>query len=244
MNGIDAYYHTVENLQKQVIEAQHQLLEKVAAAMADTIAGNGRIFIFGTGHSHMLVEEGFYRAGGLACVVPIFSSAFMLHENAALGSYLERSAGIARILIDHYRPQPGEMILIYSNSGVNMLPVEMAIVARELGLKVVSICSKNYAKVAPLSAFGKRLFEVADFDLDNGGMPGDAVVPLEGTSWRVAASSTIVNALLWNCLLTETVMELQRRGVELPLIVSLNMEGAAEHNRVVLEKWRKVNPYL
>ncbi len=244
MNGIETYYSSIMALEKRVLERQTAELERIARAMADTITQDKRIFIFGTGHSHMLIEEAFCRAGGLACVVPIFSTALMLHEHPFLGSLIERNAGLAPVLLDHYHPQPGEMILIYSNSGVNTLPVEMALVAREKGLQVVSICSKDYARVAPLSAIGKRLYEVSDFELDNGGVPGDAIVPVEGTEWKVSASSTIINAMLWNCLLTETVFLLQERDVELPIIVSLNMKGGAEHNQKVFEKWQKVNPHL
>jgi uncharacterized phosphosugar-binding protein len=81
MNGIESYYSSITALEKRVIDTQTPELERIARAMADTIAQDKRIFVFGTGHSHMLIEEAFYRAGGLACVVPIFSSAFMLHEN-------------------------------------------------------------------------------------------------------------------------------------------------------------------
>lgn len=244
MNGIESYYSSITALEKRVIDTQTPELERIARAMADTITQDKRIFVFGTGHSHMLIEEAFYRAGGLACVVPIFSSAFMLHENPPLSSFLERNAGLAPLLLNRYHPQPGEMILIYSNSGVNTLPVEMALTAKERGLTVVAICSKDYARVAPLSKIGKRLYEVADYELDNGGVPGDAIVPVEGTEWKVSASSTIINAMLWNCLLTETVFLLKERGIDLPLIVSLNMEGGAEHNQKVFEKWQKINPHL
>lgn len=238
------YLQTILALQEQVIVKQHDALMDIAAAMADTIAEDKRIFLFGTGHSHMLAEEGLYRAGGLACVVPVLTSAFMLHENAALSSRLERTPGLARVTIDHYKPQPGEMILIFSNSGVNQLPIEMAITTRELGLKVVGICSHAYAKIAPLSELGKKLFEVSDYSIDNQGMPGDALLPLEGTNWKVAPSSTIINVLIWNCLLAESVNLLQKRDLVPPLIVSLNMPGAEEHNQKVLDKWRRMNPYL
>jgi uncharacterized phosphosugar-binding protein len=101
-----------------------------------------------------------------------------------------------------------------------------------------------YARVAPLSAIGKRLYEVADYALDNGGQPGDALVPVPGSDWRVGPSSTIINALLWNCLVVETIWRLQRLGQELPVIASLNMTGAAEHNEKLFAKWRKINPQL
>lgn len=244
MNGINTYVSSIQSLQQQVIETQRPLLERIAQSMANTIAADKRIFLFGTGHSHMLVEEGFYRAGGLACAVPVFSSALMLHDNARLSGFLERSTGMAPFLLEPLNPQEGEMIFVYSNSGVNHLPVEMAMFAAKMGLKVVAVCSKDYARVAPLSSIGKRLYEVADFEIDNGGVPGDAMIPVEGTQWKISPSSTIINAMIWNCLVTETIFILQERNIPLPVIASLNMPGAAEHNQAVLDKWRKVNPYL
>ena len=239
-----SYLEAIQALQRRIIEGQGLLLDSVAARMAETIGEDGRLFIFGTGHSHLLAEEAFFRAGGLAPVVPIFSSALMLHENVELSSRLERTADLAADLLEPYRPRPGEMIFIFSNSGVNRLPVEMALVAKERGLFVVAVASLAYAKVAPLSPIGKRLDEVADVAVDNGGRPGDALLPIEGFAWRVAPSSTVVGALIWNALVAETAARLQATGRAVPAFASLNMEGAAEHNEALLEKWREKNPHL
>jgi uncharacterized phosphosugar-binding protein len=244
LSGIDLYFNRILALEKKVIDSQRNEIEKIANQMARTIATDGRIFLFGTGHSHMMMEEGFFRAGGLAAVVPIFYSALMVHEFPGLSSFLERTPGIARRLLESFDPRQNEMIFIYSNSGVNTMPIEMALVAGEKDLKVVAVCSLEYAKSAPLSLSGKRLFEVADFSLDNGGVPGDALIPVEGTTWKVAPSSTLINVLLWNCLLTETIYLLKEMNVDLPLFASLNMPGAAQHNEAILEKWTKINPYL
>jgi uncharacterized phosphosugar-binding protein len=243
-DGIWRYLNTVLALQEKVIEAQRQLLVDVAAQMAAVIAKDGRIFIFGSGHSHMMVEEAFYRAGGLACVVPIFSSALMLHENPALSSCMERTPGLAGPLLARYQPRQGEMLFIFSNSGVNHLPVEMALQAKRRGMIVVSVSSLAYSRQAPLSSLGKRLDEVADFVIDNGGEPGDALMEIEGVNWRVAPSSTITGALIWNCLLTECVVRLQAIDADLPVFASFNMPGAADHNARLLEKWRPLNPHL
>jgi uncharacterized phosphosugar-binding protein len=212
--------------------------------MVTTIAEDGRVFIFGTGHSHMMAEEAFYRAGGLAPAVPILSSALMLHEKPNFGSHLERTEGLAEALLDTYQVRQGEMIFIFSNSGVNRLPVEMALHAKEQGLFVVAVCSLAYARKAPLSSLGKRLDEVAEITIDNGGEPGDALVKIEGTHWSVGPSSTIIGALIWNCLLTECAERLQASGVDLPVFASFNMPGASEHNTELLKKWRQFNPHL
>ena len=238
------YLEAIQDLQRRVIEGQSRLLDYVAARMAETIGRDGRLFVFGTGHSHLLAEEAFFRAGGLAAVVPIFSSALMLHENVELSGRLEREGDLAAALLERYWPEPEEMLFIFSNSGVNRLPVEMALAAKEQGLFVVSVASLAYAKVAPLSPIGKRLDEVVDVALDNGGEPGDALLPIEGLAWRVAPSSTVAGALIWNVLVAETAAYLQAAGYDVPVFASLNMEGAAEHNEALLEKWREKNPHL
>lgn len=243
-SGIDGYYQAILSLQAQIIESQKGKLSDIAAQMVATVSQDKRIFVFGTGHSHMMAEEGFYRAGGLASVVPIFSSALMLHEKPALSSHLERTSGLAEILLSSYQARRGEIILIFSNSGVNQLPVEMALQASERGLFVVSISSLAYSKQAPLSSLEKRLDEVADIAIDNRGEPGDALVQIEGTHWRVGPSSTITGALIWNCLVTECVQRLHASGAPLPVFASINLPGAREHNEKLLTKWRQVNPHL
>lgn len=242
--GIDQFVHAIQALQTQVIENQRDLLDQVADKMVEVIHRNQRIFIFGTGHSHMMAEEAFYRAGGLAAAVPIFMTDLMLHENADLGSRLERTPGVARILLDLYQVKAGEMLFVFSNSGVNHMPVEMALLAKERGLTVVSVSSLAYARVAPLSALGKRLDELADYVIDNFGLPGDGLVALDGSDWRVGPSSTILGALIWDSLVAEVIYRLNALGEELPVYASFNMRGAADHNRDLLKKWGETNPHL
>jgi uncharacterized phosphosugar-binding protein len=243
-SGFDRYCSAVQALQARVIDSQRDPLEQIAGAMTETILREGRIFVFGTGHSHLLAEEGHFRAGGLAPVVPILSSALMLHESAIVSGRLERLSGIAGPLLDRYHPQPGEMLFIFSNSGVNLLPVEMALIAKARGLTVVSICSMAYARVAPLSVLGKRLFEVADYAIDNGGEPGDSLITIDDLPWRVGPSSTVIGALIWNALITEVACQLQARSIDVPVYASGNMPGAHEHNAALVQKWHTLNPHI
>lgn len=242
--GIDRYYQTILAIQARLMETQRTVMAQVASQMAETVQRGGRLFVFGTGHSHMLAEEAFYRAGGLAAATPVFASILMLHEDPALSSRLERTAGLAKPLLDGYNPQAGEMLFIFSNSGVNYLPVEMALVARQLGQFVVSISSHAYARVAPLSELGRRLYEVADLAIDNGVEPGDGLIAAGEQGWRVGAGSTLMGALIWNCLVCGCAERLGASGVDLPVFASLNMPGAAGHNAALLEQWRTVNTHL
>ena len=242
--AFDHYLRAINELQTRVVEGQRARLIQVAEKMAETTQRDQRIFLFGTGHSHLLAEEGFYRAGGLANVVPILSEHFMLHSLPELGSRLERTPGLAELILDRYTPIAGEMLFVFSNSGVNRLPVELALRGRERGMFVVSISSLVYAHQAPLSDLGVRLDQAVDLALDNGGIPGDALLELPDFPWRVAPSSTVIGATLWNCLVAETARLLLTSDIQPPIFVSINVQGAAEHNRALLGKWRPRNIHL
>jgi len=244
MTALDQYLQAITELQARIVESQRDLLIEVAERMAETTRRDQRIFLFGTGHSHLLAEEAFYRAGGLANAVPILTEHFMLHHLPELGSHLERTPGLADIILDRYAPEPEEMLFIFSNSGVNRLPVEMALRGRERKMLVVGVSSFAYARQAPLSDLGLRLDESVDLALDNGGIPGDALLELADFPWRVAPSSTVIGALIWNCLVSETARLLLNSGITPPIFVSINVAGAAEHNQALLEKWRPRNIHL
>ncbi|MEA2736313.1 MAG: hypothetical protein QOE14_2764 [Humisphaera sp.] len=235
-SGIDAYFRAIVELQQRVIETQRPLLIAVAQRMAETIGGGGRIFVFGTGHSHMLAEEGYARAGGLLSVVPIFYTALMLHESVALSAQVERTPGLAPGLLHRSGITAADMLFVYSNSGVNQLPVEMALEAKQRGITTVTVGSVAFARIAPLSAIGKRLADVCDFAIDNGGVPGDGIVAVPGLDPKVGPTSTVIGALIWNALVVETTYRLQLAKGDAPVAVSFNMPNYAEHAAALAKK--------
>ena len=85
--------------------------------------------------------SGYARAGGLLSVVPIFYTALMLHESVPLSAKVERTPGLAADLLDRSGIKTGQMLFVYSNSGVNHLPVEMALEAKKRGVVTVTIGS-------------------------------------------------------------------------------------------------------
>ena len=237
-SGIDIYFKAIAELQRRVIETQRPLLAKVAQRMSEVILAGGRIFVFGTGHSHMLAEEGYARAGGLMSVVPIFYTALMLHESVPLSAKVERTPGLASDLLDRSGIKSGEILFVYSNSGVNHLPVEMALEAKKRGVITVTVGSIAFAQVAPLSGIGKRLADVCDFAIDNGGVPGDGIVDIPGQPWKVGPTSTVMGALIWNALVVETTLRIQQSRGDAPVGVSFNMPGYADYAKA-LEKIQK-----
>ncbi|MCC7452455.1 MAG: SIS domain-containing protein [Anaerolineae bacterium] len=236
----------VQELIQRVIDTQAEALSAAADVMARALQSDGRILLFGSGHSHMLAEEGHYRAGGIAAVVPILSTSLMLHESAIASTAYERLPGLAGPLLARYAPTSKDCLLVFSNSGVNAVPVEMAKIAREqYGMSVIAVIAAKYAAQAPLSPLGVRLSEIASVTIDNGGLPGDAVVDVGNTGIRVGPSSTVVGAFILNSLLTEVTFRLAKdKTAQLPVFISANMPNAAEHNRQLLERYKSRNPHF
>jgi uncharacterized phosphosugar-binding protein len=241
-SGIDQYVQAIRHIGERVFSSQATLLQQVAQLMAETVLAERRIFVFGTGHSHLLAEEGYCRAGGIASVVPIFYTALMLHEDIPLSAKIERTPGLAGMLLDRAGVKRGEMLFVYSNSGVNHLPVEMAMEGKQRGLTVVSISSAAFAQIAPLSELGKKLAEVSDYAIDNGGVAGDALVDVPGLEWKVGPSSTVMGAMIWNALVVEAARLIQIGRGDAPVTASQNMPGAEKQYEKITRTWKNIAP--
>lgn len=203
--------------------------------------GDHRLFVFGTGHSHMLAEEVHYRAGGLAITVPILAGPTMLHEGAVAGTVYERMEGIVAPIFARYGIGPGDVLVVSSNSGINAAPLEAARLGRDSGAKVIAITSLAYSAAA---ARGRpRLADLADVVLDNGAPPGDAVVGIEGSELKVGPVSTAIGVAILNAVLADVAQTLSADG-DAPIYLSANMDGAADINRKLVQRFRKRNPHL
>lgn len=242
--GATAFMDAVRDLLDQITRTQADALDRAAGVLVDTIQRDGLIFIFGSGHSHMLAEEGHYRAGGLAPVVPILVEPLMLHAGSLRSTAIERTPGLAEGLLKTYAPQPGDALIVFSNSGVNAVPVEMALAGKAAGLTVIAVISAAYAEAARLGPVGKKLGEVADIVIDNQGVAGDAIVPVGAGGLRVAPTSTITGAFILDAIVAEVAVRLEAQGLPLPVYVSANVPGAAEHNRELFARFRERNPHL
>jgi uncharacterized phosphosugar-binding protein len=232
------FEHAFETLGR--IRLDTSVLQEVAQVFADAIQQDKLIYTFGTGHSSLLAAEGLYRAGGLACVSAILEPSTTSGLGMIAGSAFERLQGQAALILDRYPIIKSDLLVIYSNSGVNALPVEIAQEAKLRGLITVVVVSLEYSKQAPVtSKTGQTLADVADYVIDNHVPPGDAVVPFYGDSLRAGAISNVAGAFIWNALVAETVILLEEKGVKAPVYISSNMPEAKESNQALVEKYRR-----
>ncbi len=206
-------------------------IRRAAELVADAIGRGGVVHAFGTGHSHMLAEELFYRAGGLVRVEPILFEGLMLHAGARLSTHLERLPGLAdALLADHPMPA-GDVLVVASNSGGNAVGSALAARAREAGVAVVAIESVAHARSAGRRHKDiPRLDDLADVVIDNGGCPGDAAVAIDGLPTRVAPTSTVTGAAILNAMVAEAAGILVARGTPPEVYASANLDGGDEAN--------------
>lgn len=233
------YYDSVTEILKKVVQEEGSKIQQAGQWCAQSILSNGLIHVFGTGHSHMLAEEMFFRAGGLLPVNPIFDSGLMLHIDAPKSSRMERLTGLAEVLIEGEPIKPGDVMFVFSNSGRNATPVEMALEGRKRGLKVVGVTSMSHAKsVASRHPDGLKLHDVVDLVIDNHGVPGDAVVALNNLPVQVAATSSVVGTFIVQAIVAETATEIAKRGKRPPIIMSGNLDEAKDYNAKTFEEYK------
>ncbi len=238
MNAKEQYYNEIERLIGVVRSTQDENVEQAAVLCADALCADGFLFTFGTGHSHMLAEEIFYRAGGLARVCPILEDALMLHKAAARSSQLERAPGLAGLLLDDIDAvKYGGVMFIFSNSGCNTVAVDMAEEARARGLKTICITSLTHsAAMTSRHPDGKKLCDVCDVVIDNGGCLGDAAVDAGGI--RTGATSTVIGAMIMEAIVARTVELCRERGITPEVFGSANVQGGDDVNAAYIAKYK------
>jgi uncharacterized phosphosugar-binding protein len=96
------YTENIKNIINKIVIDSAQQIELAADVFAQTLTDGNRIYLFGTGHSHMLAEELFYRAGGLVNIQPVLVEPLMLHVSASESTVAEREEGIAERIFDEY----------------------------------------------------------------------------------------------------------------------------------------------
>ena len=231
------YINALQNVITKMAESEQETIAQIANIAAKSTMNGGLLHMFGCGHSHLPVSEAFYRAGGFVPINPIYETSAMLHEGAVKSSMVERMSGYAKHILDNYETKAGEVLIVFSNSGINALPIEMALEAKEKGLIVVAITSMAYQNEKSRHDSDKKLFQVADYVIDTKIPKGDGLVALaEGKV--IAPGSTAVCAAIANMLICEIAECYLEANVSPPFFISGNVEGGMEQNQAYVEEYR------
>lgn len=141
-----AYLTQAARTIQSVVDTQEPAIRAAGEAVARALVEGHRLWTFGTGHSHLLAEEVYHRAGGLDGVRAVLEPSLMLHEGAGKSSTLERLPGLASALLSQHDVGAGDVVLVASNSGRNSVPVEFAEECVARGAVVVAVTSLDHSR--------------------------------------------------------------------------------------------------
>jgi uncharacterized phosphosugar-binding protein len=240
MPGLRTVYRDqIVDILDKVLDTEAAALDAARDAVVAALAADRLVYVAGSGHSHLLAEEAFYRAGGIAAAQAILDPDLMLHLGARRSTLIEREEGRAEKVLADYPIGPGDVVFVASNSGRNAYPIELALGAKTRGATTIALTSRAHASATTSRhQSGKRLFEVTDIVIDNGGVYGDAGLPVGAGEVSMGPSSTIVGAFILNAIFAEAVDKLATMGIIADVYQSANKQGAETLAEAVIERWQ------
>ncbi len=238
------YLDKVKELLDKIVDSQEGLMSRAARLISDALENQGMIYVFGTGHSHLIAEEGFFRAGGLARVCPILTTELMLHDGAVKTSTYEKIEELAHEILLRYAIKENDIFLVFSNSGINALPVEVARLVKLQNIKVISVCADAYLEEESNHSSKKYLKDYSDVHLNTFAPLGDAVLSPMDKPPKMGAVSTITGCFILNALLLEAAHLAYSNGYVPEIYTCRNLEGGRENNAPLIEKYREIIPHI
>ena len=246
-NYFQDYLSGVIKLLERIASEEGPSIQKAATLIADAIEGGHNIFAFGCTHSSLPIQDLVYRAGGLMLINPIYGPgiAAMDTRPATLSSEIEKLSGFAQALYDTYPLRAGDVLILVSVSGRNAVPIEMAQIGQQRGVKVIGLTSREYANgVESRHPSGKKMHDFADVVLDNKVAKGDAILQADGIPQKFCPASGVTSIAILQGMVAAAIQELLRRGITPPIYLAGNVDGGKEYNAHLLEKYKEHILYL
>ena len=243
MQDFGYYKSIIENLEK-VNETQEENIKAAASLMADAIASDRLIHVYGGGgHTTLPVGEMFFRAGGLACINPVMETGLSVFNQALKYLELERTVNFGASIVKYYELKKDDVLIIFHNIGINPATIDAAMEAKKAGAKIIAVSSSYWQEEMPADHFIRHpnkinLFDYADVKIDDFNPVGDAVVTVPGLDTPIAPVSNVVDFYIAHLLEIETVRQCVERGVKPPVWSSANTPGGDETNAAYLAKYR------
>ena len=252
MSIIQDYRRLLDEKLALVFDNQEAQIDSAAEACADSIEKGKLVFTFGTGHGSFAAMEMFPRTGTVVGFRPIVEST-MISFHRVLGDmgarqyrFIHAQEGYGKAILSSHQTDPDDAMLIFSHSGINAVTMDIAVGAKQIGMKVIGVTSVPHSSQVPSRhSSGKRLFEAADVVIDTGAPLGDAGIAIDGLEGSVGATSTSVAIAVGQAINAATVEKLVARGAQPMVMVSPNTTEKARANEVndlnYEELWRRLS---
>jgi uncharacterized phosphosugar-binding protein len=226
------FLDAASSLLTRIEETQSEPLAEASRLCADAIAAGRLVHLFGSGHSHIPVEEMFPRYGSYPGFNPIVELSLTFHTQVVGANgqrqamFIERVEGLAETILANFELRPPDVMIVFSVGGLTAVPIEMARGARRRGLPVVAVTSVEHSLGGtPTHSSGTRLLDHADVVIDLCTPPGDALVRIDGLETPVGPGSTIAAVAIANEIKSQTAALLVEREAMPPVLTSAALVG-------------------
>jgi uncharacterized phosphosugar-binding protein len=234
------YLDTIIDLLSRIWDEEAATIEQAANMLADAVEQGHCLFAFGCTHSSLPIQDLVYRAGGLMLVNPIFGPEITALDvkPTTISSSMEQMEGYAKVILDSSPIKVNDVLILVSVSGRNAVPVELAQLAKERGIKVIGVTSREYSgAVTSRHPTGKKMHDFVDIILDNKAPKGDAVLEDKGVPQKFNPVSGVTSTALLQALVAATIEELLRRNITPPVFMAANVDGGAEYNARLTQQY-------
>ena len=230
----------VRGVMDKIEATQIENIKTAAGIMADSIAAERWVHTFGCGHATIPVEEMYPRIGGFVGFHPIIELplSFFTHIHGEMGIhqflFLERTEGYGNQIMKSYKFDKRDTMWLFSHSGINSVNIDVALTAKEKGMKVVVCGSREgFKDKESRHSSGKSLFEFADVVVDTCAPAIDASVELKNHQDRIGPVSTMAFTTVVWMIITTVAEILADRGIKLYIHPSHNVPGdTTAHERL------------
>jgi uncharacterized phosphosugar-binding protein len=218
MTIIQTYLNKCETIIEK-ISAQQQQIATAANWFTQSILEGRVVHVFGSGHSRIMVEEMWPRYGSFPGFNPIVELSLTYHNNVVGANgqrqamFLENVPGLAERILRNFALDTKDTALVISSSGCNIVPVEMAELFQQKGIKVVAVVTKDHLeKSKSKRSDGKKLSDFADLILDTGAPVGDSMITIKNLQTPVSPGSTVGGVIIINSIKAEIARLLTEAG--------------------------------
>lgn len=141
------YYRKIQEILDTVFEKETPSINEAIHLLTKTNLEKKSVFIFGASHAGILAEEMYYRAGGMMTINAIFGREVMLDRSPiTFTSQMERLEGYGTTIAATVPFQKDDVLILHSVSGRNSIIIDMALYAKELGVKIIALTNVTYSK--------------------------------------------------------------------------------------------------
>lgn len=238
MNLTEEYLHKCQGIISRIKEQKNQI-KTAAQWFAGSILPGRVVHVFGSGHSRIMVEEMWPRYGSFPGFNPIVELALTNHNNVVGANgqrqamYLENVPGFAERILRNFGLDKKDTALIISSSGCNIVPVEMAELFQQKGIKVVAIITKEHLEKSKSKRNdGRKLSDFADLILDTGAPAGDSMITIDGLKTPVSPGSTVGGVIIINSIKAELAKLLTEAGQPPKVLTASCVIGEDEASKI------------